>query len=658
MIYWSPNGENLAFVKFLDQNVEFMEYMTYGGFNDGQETAGINETDAYSRMKKYRYPKPGTSQTEIQVCFSNFDDPEDGEETEVVCVDPPMDDAVLNPYLGQAEFEGVTDKLTFARMNWLDEKYAIIQWMSRISNSIVYYLYADGDLVMRIDESARTSKGWIQHSDPVIYQYGEGQFLFYAIESDSHDFKNLFEYDIDASLENQTPKIAKTQLSVMKKKEGHTDDNPQYRALVALKGYHEPSNRVWFQAAAEDSRDRHLYSVPGKLSADNQKEYLKDPWCITCDNWSDWSEMEQGNRGSLSIEAKYGPNAGNPRATCRYADVSAQTSNFFAGLYHIGKEPVVTATCYGPDVPSSIATRLCDCGRRLLLAEENEYRAIVADNYKLEQNYYETRLTPTREFGLWKSQKTEYTFQYEIWSPPHFDASKQYKTVIAVYAGPGSQAVLSRWSLDVSDHVMTTSSNTVVMRVDTRGTGNQGDKLMFEVYKIVGQLEKVDVTNFINEFEHENAWVDPDNLGLWGWSFGGYTTTHTALSAYGADTFKCAVAVAPLTARLYYDTLWSEITMDLPKVNNDNYLKGEPWNTELEAANNIKYTVIHGTGDDNVHFQNSARLNKELIAGGVEFNAYFYSDEAHSINYGDNAKIHVYKLVTRKLDECFDQNML
>merc|ERR1712050_585365 len=103
-----------------------------------------------------------------------------------------------------------------------------------------------------------------------------------------------------------------------------------------------------------------------------------------------------------------------------------------------------------------------------------------------------------------------------------------------------------------------------------------------------------------------------------------------------------------LTSRLYYDTLWSEITMGLPDDNEDGYVKGQVWSADesnMSNFNKIKFSVIHGTADDNVHFQNAARLSKEIIKSGADFNAYFYADEAHSINFGEKSKEHVYRLI-------------
>ena len=143
------------------------------------------------------------------------------------------------------------------------------------------------------------------------------------------------------------------------------------------------------------------------------------------------------------------------------------------------------------------------------------------------------------------------------------------------------------------------------------------------------------------------------------WSFLGTKTT--ILGFFG---LKPAI-LGPFLRHFYkttlYDTLWSEITMGLPEDNVEGYLKGEVWggdDSDMRNFDKIRFSVIHGTADDNVHFQNAARLGKEIIKSGADFNSYFYADEAHSINYGKNSKEHVYRLIERKLVDCLEFNVL
>ena len=655
-IYWSPSGESMAYAQFDNTKVEIMEYMTYD-----------SSDSIYSGMKSYTYPKAGSEQTQVEVYVLPFQDLGTSK-SEAIHAIKPVDD--LDLISGGKDFNtGQAKDVTFNRIDFLDDNLLIIVWSSRIQNVSVSYLYDVSDLTTnfvygsKLENSARyplNKHGWIQQTEAVKYKNAEtNEYLYFTIESNAAGWKNLYEYKIYNDDIINYPKLWKSKKTELSNFKDQISGEP--RALYSTKAFHIPSNRVWVQVAAYDARDRHIFSIPSTISADYQSK-IGDPWCVTCDGWQ--AGGETGNPANLTIPVKFGESKGEDRSQCRYANVGLPGNSAYNGQNTvIGELAKITVTCYGPDVPFTLYTRVCDCGRRLLL---NNYFTVLEDNYILEENYFEgNKLLPTRQFGFHQAKNglEEYTWQYEIWYPPTFDPSsnKKYPVIVDIYAGPGSQAVTSAWSLDVSDHVMVTQMDAVLLRVDTRGSGNAGDKLMFEVYQIIGQLEKVDVTNFIKEFsdnldqdpEIANNWIDHEKVAIWGWSFGGYATSHTATYHNGAEVFNCAVAVAPLTARIYYDTLWSEITMGLPSENQINYDKGEPWDSEIEAAKNLKYTLIHGTGDDNVHFQNAARMNKELIKAGVEFNSYFYADEAHSISYDPNAKKHVYKLVVRKIDECF-----
>ncbi|CAK8673095.1 unnamed protein product [Clavelina lepadiformis] len=141
-------------------------------------------------------------------------------------------------------------------------------------------------------------------------------------------------------------------------------------------------------------------------------------------------------------------------------------------------------------------------------------------------------------------------------------------------------------------------------------------------------------------------------MAVWGWSYGGYTTTFTI--SEGAEVFKCGFAVAPLATRFLYDSIHTERYMTLPEDNVDGYEKCSILNSDLENFKKASYSIIHGTADDNVHFQNAALISKALIEANVDFDNFYYADEAHSVNYGPNSNRHIYKLLTSKARRCFD----
>ena len=154
--------------------------------------------------------------------------------------------------------------------------------------------------------------------------------------------------------------------------------------------------------------------------------------------------------------------------------------------------------------------------------------------------------------------------------------------------------------------------------------------------------------------------IDSSRVGIWGWSFGGYATTHTLL--YPDTVFTTGVAVAPLVSRFNYDSMHTERFMDLPENNQDNYDKCSLLYQNISQMHDKQYTIISGTMDDNVHFQNAAQISKALFKENVQFNAMvslwnkcfiktvffkFYGDEAHSIRYGQGNNRHIYRVITR-----------
>ena len=257
-------------------------------------------------------------------------------------------------------------------------------------------------------------------------------------------------------------------------------------------------------------------------------------------------------------------------------------------------------------------------------------------------------------------------FNYEIWTPDHFEknSDEQHGLVVEIYGGPGSQKVLNRWSFGLSSHFATsncsTCLNAIHVKLDARGSGNSGDEMMHATYKKLGWFEKVDITEFvralvfnqptINWLNPISGKIDADKTAIWGWSYGGFATLHTL--SLGDDVWKCGVSAAALNSRYYYDSIYTEMAMDTPENNFDGYSNGTVTDQGLNNLKKVKLTMLHGTADDNVHFQNGALISKELVKAGVEFNNYFYADEAHHMT--GNADRHAYRLIFRKIEDCFE----
>ena len=233
-----------------------------------------------------------------------------------------------------------------------------------------------------------------------------------------------------------------------------------------------------------------------------------------------------------------------------------------------------------------------------------------------------------------------------IIKPKGFDPSRRYPLLMNVYGGPGSQTVTDSWGgANYLWHQMLARDGYLVASVDNRGTGGRGARFMKLTYLHLGRYESADQIASARWFAAQ-PYVDPDRIGIWGWSYGGYMSS---LSMFrGGGVFKAALAVAPVTDWRFYDTIYTERYMRTPQENPAGYGEGAP----LAYADSLKghFLLVHGTGDDNVHFQNSVRLVERLEAANRQFDMRIYPNKTHAIA-GGNTRENLYGLFTAWLEK-------
>jgi dipeptidyl-peptidase-4 len=214
--------------------------------------------------------------------------------------------------------------------------------------------------------------------------------------------------------------------------------------------------------------------------------------------------------------------------------------------------------------------------------------------------------------------------------PADFDPNKKYPVLMYVYGGPGSQNVLNSWggSRDFW-HQHLAAEGYLVASIDNRGTGARGRDFKHATYANLGKLETIDQIEGA-KYLAKMPFVDPSRIGIWGWSYGGYMSSLSLM--IGHEIFKTAIAVAPVTTWRYYDTIYTERYLQTPQLNPVNKLKGN-------------FLLIHGTGDDNVHFQNAVDLVNALIAANKQFESFYYPNRNHGIS-GGNTTWHLYTQMT------------
>jgi dipeptidyl-peptidase-4 len=224
--------------------------------------------------------------------------------------------------------------------------------------------------------------------------------------------------------------------------------------------------------------------------------------------------------------------------------------------------------------------------------------------------------------------------------PLGFDPSKKYPMYVNVYGGPGHNEVLDAWDgNDYFFHQLLAQKGYIIFQVDPRGTMYQGVEFKKSTYLQLGKLEIEDVMNAVKEYA-KNSFVDASRVGIMGWSYGGFMASLGITK--GADVFKMAIAVAPVTNWRYYDNIYTERFMRTPQENPDGYDRNSP----INFVDNMKgkYLLIHGSADDNVHFQNTMDMTTALVKANKQFELFVYPDKNHGI-YGGNTRNHLFQLM-------------
>ncbi|KAH8675932.1 putative dipeptidyl-aminopeptidase B [Xylariales sp. PMI_506] len=274
--------------------------------------------------------------------------------------------------------------------------------------------------------------------------------------------------------------------------------------------------------------------------------------------------------------------------------------------------------------------------------EENADLAAKAQKYEL----------PLLNYGTITVDGIE--FNYLERRPPHFDPSKKYPVLFQQYQGPGSQSVTKQFSVNFQSYIAA-GLGYVVVTVDGRGTGYIGRKARVVVRKHLGHWESHDQIAAAKVWAAK-SYIDADRVAIWGWSYGGYNTLKT-LEQDAGQTFKYGMAVAPVTDWRFYDSIYTERYMLTPQENSGGYDQ-TAINNATALAGNVRFLIMHGVADDNVHMQNTLTLLDKLDMAGVEnYDLHMFPDSNHGI-YFHNANKIVYDKLENWLINAFNGEWL
>lgn len=377
--------------------------------------------------------------------------------------------------------------------------------------------------------------------------------------------------------------------------------------MVVTNIYHwdEVNHEIYFKATKENSPgERHLYKVTDFQSG--------QPGLVTC-----LSCEELNTRGGA----------------CGYNSFEFSSDKSFYAM-----------SCNGPHVPQVY----------LYQTNPNQRTAILVDNAKLSSDLALKSLPKVSNLNI-PVANGKYQAKVRLYLPPDFSESKRYPLVINVYGGPNSQQVNDRFKLDWGTY-LTTSEGVIYGLIDGRGSGFKGDDMLHEIYYNIGIVEVQDQIDVTKQLINLYPFIDKSRVAIWGWSYGGFVTASVlARDADQSNIFQCGISVAPVTNWIYYDSIYTERYLGLP-TRDDNLAGYQASDVTAKAKKlaNKKYLMVHGTADDNVHYQQSMMFARAMEEADVLFKQLSYPDEAHGLV---GLRPHFYHSLTDfLLNDCFRRN--
>lgn len=273
---------------------------------------------------------------------------------------------------------------------------------------------------------------------------------------------------------------------------------------------------------------------------------------------------------------------------------------------------------------------LCDqTGKELMVLENNELlKNKLAGMQLAKKEFFKIPGASGEQLNAW------------IMKPANFDAAKKYPVYFNVYCGPGHNTVANEFGgADYMYHQLLTQKGYIVVSVDPRGTMYRGEAFKKSTYLQLGKLETEDIIA-AGKYMQQQPYVDASRIGIQGWSYGGFMTALAMTK--GADVFKMGISVAPVTNWRNYDNIYTERFMRTPAENASGYDDNSPVNHVDKLKG--KLLLVHGSADDNVHYQNSMEFINALVKANKQFDLFIYPNRNHGI-YGGNTRNHLFNMM-------------
>ncbi|XP_047456351.1 inactive dipeptidyl peptidase 10-like [Mugil cephalus] len=358
--------------------------------------------------------------------------------------------------------------------------------------------------------------------------------------------------------------------------------------------YDESTNSIYFLSTEEGESQRHLYRVS-----------TVDPLhkeCLTCSLF---------------------------KSKCTYYDAIISPN-----YQH------VLLNCRGPEIPRTTLHNLTDMN---------------TEHKTLERNIELRRALVNRTIPRWERRMVQintFAFRLELIVPTDLDETKEHPLLLVLDSAPGGQAVSDRFSISW-DSVLVSSDDVIVARLDGRGSGFQGQRILHEVYQRMGTVDVQDQIAAV-EYLVKLPYIDGNRVGVYGKAYGGFLSSLLLLGH--SSMFKCGIAVAPLTNWRLHGSALAEKYFSSP-VKEDHKCQISSLLSNITASSQLNFLIMHGTADATVHFQHSAELVKLLSTSNVNYTLQIFPDEGHSIV---SAKSQHYMLnsVSTFFKRCFEEEQL
>lgn len=482
----------------------------------------------------------------------------------------------------------------FSRVKFIDNHHFAVQWMNRVQNFTVVSLCQTEGVADCIEIFANEEKeGWIEYKYTLYFDP-----LWTPEKSPVPDFVTILSKPSSKHRYRQVMLVSDQKRTFLTQRNADVTNIAKW----SKDGY------IYFMAVAEDRPgSEHMYRIPSpNLSNDDLNAH-----CMSC-NLNITDELHQ-------------------RPCEKFSVAMSEEGSYFI------------MNCLGPGTPYSCIHRTSTNGMVM----------VYDDNHKVEQRMKDVEL-PTIQHMEVAISGSELKAQVKMYLPPEFDPTRQYPMLVYIYGGPGSQHVDLSFNQFEYQTYLAGSKEFIYTIIDPMGTAGQGDKWRYSMYHQFGTVEVTTIQDVTRYLQNNLQYIDPERTAIWGWSYGGFLSL-TTLASDAENLFDCGISVAPVADWLLYDTYYTERYMGLPQENRKGYNQSRVYG-KLDNLRNKSFYLIHGTDDDNVHYQQSLLISQALEEKDILFRQQSYTDQDHSI--GDYRE-HLYHSITDFLiNDCFKEKDL